>query len=116
MFRVWDTLIAEGDKVLFRIGLAIFKILESQILQASSMDEVVALVKNDVRNAYTFPCSPAKLMYVAFKGIGNLRRKDIEKLRTEYVLSTQERHHIKPTTLLSSSSPPAPAFSAESPD
>eukprot|EP01027_Heterolobosea_sp_BB2_P016718 GEZU01023755.1.p1 GENE.GEZU01023755.1~~GEZU01023755.1.p1 ORF type:complete len:134 (-),score=46.70 GEZU01023755.1:18-419(-) len=42
--RVWDSLIFEGDKVLFRIGLALFKLREAEILKASDFGEVLSIL------------------------------------------------------------------------
>ena len=33
MLRIWDTVLYEGNKVLFRFGLAFFKSCEDQLLQ-----------------------------------------------------------------------------------
>ena len=46
--RVWDVFLHEGVKVLFRVGVAIMKELEPQLLQMSDFGSLFAVLTNGI--------------------------------------------------------------------
>ncbi|KAL0039855.1 hypothetical protein WJX77_010029 [Trebouxia sp. C0004] len=75
--RVWDALLNEGPKVLFRVALAVLKTNESTLLQQDN----VGLLLREVRQAVTHLHDREKLMKVAFDGIGSMPMARIENYR-----------------------------------
>lgn len=75
--RVWDALLNEGPKVLFRVALAVLKTNESTLLQQDN----VGLLLREVRQAVTHLHDRDKLMKVAFDGIGSMPMARIENYR-----------------------------------
>lgn len=75
--RIWDCLFYEGDKILFRIALALFKLNEKKILELHSLEAILFMFKNYTKNMV----ETDKLMHSAFHGIGVLKKKKIKKLR-----------------------------------
>ena len=43
--RVWDSLLEEGAKILFRISVALLKIFEQELLQLDNPGEIVSLLR-----------------------------------------------------------------------
>ncbi|CRG96193.1 GTPase-activating protein, putative [Plasmodium gallinaceum] len=75
--RIWDCLFYEGDKIIFRITLALFKMNEQKINELNSLESILLLFKECTKNMVE--CD--KLMYIAFNEIGVLKKKSIKKLR-----------------------------------
>eukprot|EP01055_Gregarina_sp_Pseudo9_P003064 Gregarina_sp_Pseudo_9__3063@NODE_325_length_3153_cov_58_967566_g305_i0_p1_GENE_NODE_325_length_3153_cov_58_967566_g305_i0NODE_325_length_3153_cov_58_967566_g305_i0_p1_ORF_typecomplete_len416_score47_98RabGAPTBC/PF00566_18/1e50_NODE_325_length_3153_cov_58_967566_g305_i05051752 len=91
VLRIWDTLVFEGTKVLFRVALSVFKVLEPEIHRVRAFDEVIELVRNTFSSAHTMTTSPHTLLKVAFHRIGTLKRAEIDAIRAEQKeLMTQE--------------------------
>jgi hypothetical protein len=66
--RVWDALLNEGPKVLFRIALAVLKTNESTLLQQDN----VGLLLREVRQAVTHLHDRDKLMKASLPALSNL--------------------------------------------
>lgn len=75
--RVWDALLKEGPKVLFRVALALLKANEATLLQQDN----VGLLLREIRQAVTHMHDRDKLMKVAFDGIGSMPMARIENYR-----------------------------------
>ncbi|KOB60056.1 hypothetical protein PFHG_01818 [Plasmodium falciparum HB3] len=75
--RIWDCLFYEGDKIIFRITLALFKLNQQKLCELNSLESILLLFKETTKNM--FECD--KLMYIAFNEIGVLKKKTIRKLR-----------------------------------
>ncbi|KAL3133657.1 hypothetical protein ABBQ32_008168 [Trebouxia sp. C0010 RCD-2024] len=75
--RVWDALLNEGPKVLFRVALALLKTSEAVLLKQDN----VGLLLREIRQAVTHTHDRDKLMKVAFDGIGSMPMARIENYR-----------------------------------
>lgn len=75
--RVFDSLIYEGPKILYRIALAIFKINEHAMLSCSDGNELT----NMLRALPKSQCDHFELMWTAFERIGSLPQSIIDKER-----------------------------------
>ena len=62
--HVWDCFLHEGAKALFRIGLAMLKLLQKDILGATSFQDAYAVLTSCTRQRRRF--RPRKLMRVAY--------------------------------------------------
>jgi len=62
--HVWDCFLHEGAKALFRIGLAILKMLQKDILSAHSFQDIYAVMTSCTRRKKLF--RSAKLMRIAY--------------------------------------------------
>lgn len=98
--RIWDCFLHEGSKVIFRVGLAIFKRHEAELLKASDFGEVYQLLRNPLGKppgADALPSgtgrlpspshqSVAEFMQCAFDKVwlGSFKYRDIEKSREEH--------------------------------
>ena len=75
--RIWDWYLAEGCKALFRIGLAIFKLMENKILTAELGDLFIMF------KSFRTEVNVEELMSTAFKEF-SFAKSDVEKLDKEY--------------------------------
>lgn len=75
--RVWDALLQEGPKVLFRVALAILKTNEAVLLKQDN----VGLLLRELRHAVQHLHDRDKLMKVAFDGIGSMPMARIDNYR-----------------------------------
>lgn len=66
--RVWDALLNEGPKVLFRVALAVLKTNESTLLQQDN----VGLLLREVRQAVTHLHDRDKLMKASLRALSDL--------------------------------------------
>lgn len=66
--RVWDVLMSEGAKVIFRVGLAFFKILHDDLLACTDLTEIISLMRESLLKLY----DADELMRTAFNEIGSL--------------------------------------------
>jgi hypothetical protein len=78
VLRVWDTLLFEGFKVLFRVGLGIFKRVEPEVCQCDSFEAVMERAKKWARGMVEHN----ELLKASFRGIPALRRADLSRART----------------------------------
>uniref|UniRef100_A0A0G4FLG1 Rab-GAP TBC domain-containing protein n=1 Tax=Chromera velia CCMP2878 TaxID=1169474 RepID=A0A0G4FLG1_9ALVE len=75
--RVWDALVFERDKVLFRVALAILRLLADRIEECSSADEVLPQMSSWVTGLVQHNV----VMKTAFYGFGTFSRKTINQGR-----------------------------------
>ncbi|KAF4665949.1 hypothetical protein FOZ61_010353 [Perkinsus olseni] len=76
VLRIWDPIMTEGWKVLFRVGVAIFKIFENEI-DSMSFEEIM----QDHKKMTAKFVDHNRLMKVAFYGLGVVKRSDIGQYR-----------------------------------
>lgn len=77
LLRVWDVLMLEGDKVLFRISFGIFKMNEAKILELDSYNSLLMYCKNMSKVLVEHN----ELIKTSFNDMRFFRRKEIQKLR-----------------------------------
>ncbi|CAG8673992.1 3784_t:CDS:2 [Acaulospora morrowiae] len=80
LLRVWDCFFYEGNKVLFRVALAIFKLNEEKILAVDDPMEIFQVVQNMPKRLVD--CH--KLIDVCFrrrKGVSDISQKEIDRRR-----------------------------------
>lgn len=75
--RVWDSLLLEGPKVLFRVALALLKMNEPLLLIADNPGDLLRVARKSVSEEF----DRDELMRVAFDGIGSLSMDRIQDLR-----------------------------------
>eukprot|EP00742_Colponemidia_sp_Colp-10_P009143 GILJ01009945.1.p2 GENE.GILJ01009945.1~~GILJ01009945.1.p2 ORF type:complete len:469 (+),score=63.12 GILJ01009945.1:2087-3493(+) len=80
MLRVWDCLFFEGDKILFRVALAVFKMNETQLLAVDDPGVLFHVLKYIVRYAK----DADRLMKVAFYDVGSLSYSKLNQHRQHY--------------------------------
>jgi len=87
--RIWDLLFSEGNKILFRIGLALMKINQTKIIETE--DDGISLfqvIKELPESAYDHKT----LIKVACSGIGSLPMKVISKERAKQLFLVAEEN------------------------
>ncbi|KAL6065054.1 poly(ADP-ribose) glycohydrolase [Balamuthia mandrillaris] len=80
VLRVWDCLFNEGNKVLFRVGLAILKMHSAEILKTDDYQSLFVLLKGIPKRLHDYD----QLIKVAFDGLGSFPRKKIARLRNHF--------------------------------
>jgi TBC1 domain family member 2A len=75
--RVWDSLLLEGPKVLFRVALALLKMHEPALLVTDNPGDLMRVVRNAAAEEY----DRDELMHVAFDGVGGLPMDRIRRYR-----------------------------------
>jgi hypothetical protein len=75
--RVWDALLHEGTKVLFRVGLALLKVNEPLLLVADNPGDLLRIARNAAADEF----DRDELMRVAFDGLGSLSMEKIQRFR-----------------------------------
>eukprot|EP01097_Dermamoeba_algensis_P006063 TRINITY_DN3820_c0_g1_i1.p1 TRINITY_DN3820_c0_g1~~TRINITY_DN3820_c0_g1_i1.p1 ORF type:complete len:381 (-),score=117.40 TRINITY_DN3820_c0_g1_i1:117-1259(-) len=86
VLRVWDVFLSEGDKVLFRVGMALLKENERDIMALDEFSDIFDLIRKIPRKALN--CE--SLLTVAFKDLGSFPMKKIEKHREHYTMIVLE--------------------------
>ena len=77
--RIFDCYLLEGEKIIYRVALALLKLKENQILKSKSFESVMEVIKSiNCENK-----TPDQLLQTAFKF--SLSRQDIKKLEIEYL-------------------------------
>uniref|UniRef100_A0A7S3DLP0 Rab-GAP TBC domain-containing protein n=2 Tax=Palpitomonas bilix TaxID=652834 RepID=A0A7S3DLP0_9EUKA len=86
---VWDSLFAEGVKILFRVGLALLKINEKEILAAKGFDDLYMVLASISKN----PEKNRRAMKEAFNKawIGKFSFEPIKKMRKAYFVALEEK-------------------------
>lgn len=77
--RVWDALLFEGPKVLYRVALALLKLHEQQLLAIDNTGDLIGDIKEACRVAH----DRDGLMKVAFDKVGSLPMARIRGFREE---------------------------------
>ncbi|KNE73069.1 hypothetical protein AMAG_17334 [Allomyces macrogynus ATCC 38327] len=84
VLRLWDTFFYEGSKILYRIALAVLKLIESDVIKLKDAMEVVQYIQTAPKRMTDVD----KLMKAAFqrfgsKAVGHLSHHDIDRKRNE---------------------------------
>jgi len=80
IMRVWDSIFKEGDKILFRVALAIFKLHTDRILELNDMHGLIKYIGEMSLEMFDIDL----LMSTAFHKIGSLSKSTIARLRKKY--------------------------------
>eukprot|EP01135_Chromosphaera_perkinsii_P008774 Nk52_evm1s1453 gene=Nk52_evmTU1s1453 len=80
VYRIWDCILFHGNEVLFRIGLAILKLFEKELLETTTYIEFYDVLKTKISSLYTNRRECESLMEVAFDEFPR-PLMDIEQLR-----------------------------------
>lgn len=75
--RVWDVLVYEGPKVLFRVAVAVLKLLEEELSATQDIGQILSRLSRPPPLAR----DPDAFIKYCFKGVGVVRRKRIAALR-----------------------------------
>ena len=77
--RIFDCFLLEGEKIIYRVALALFKLKENQIIKSKSFESVMEIIKSINSEIKT----PEQLLETAFKF--SLSREDIKKFENQYL-------------------------------
>lgn len=93
VLRVWDTLFLEGFKILFRVAIGVFKLVESEIVGCASFEDIMERAKGWPRRMVMHN----ELLKASFKGVPGLSRKDLLQARHDAlcVLEVEEAQRRK---------------------
>nr|XP_032830485.1 TBC1 domain family member 2A-like isoform X2 [Petromyzon marinus] len=86
LFRVWDAVLFEGSKVIFRYALAILKFKEEEVLQLQDYTSAFKYLCYFPRNIYDFK----KLSHLAFQEMNPLRKRHIDNRRAVHIERLRE--------------------------
>eukprot|EP00879_Flechtneria_rotunda_P008892 GHRR01009312.1.p2 GENE.GHRR01009312.1~~GHRR01009312.1.p2 ORF type:complete len:173 (+),score=80.35 GHRR01009312.1:1157-1675(+) len=75
--RIFDCLLLEGNKVMLRVGLALFKYYESSVCAASHPPQLCKVLESRAARLY----NAQALLAAAFKGVGAMPTSTIQGLR-----------------------------------
>mmetsp|Transcript_20039 Transcript_20039/g.55778 ORF Transcript_20039/g.55778 Transcript_20039/m.55778 type:complete len:409 (+) Transcript_20039:44-1270(+) len=75
--RVWDVLLFEGSKILFRTSLALLKTYEPLLMTKDNSGELMRALKQSTGQLW----AADRLLNTAFKGIGGLPRAQLNSVR-----------------------------------
>ena len=75
--RVWDALLHEGTKVLFRVALALLKLYEPALIAADNPGDLLRAARDAAGEEY----DRDEVMRVAFDGVGSLSMDSIRRHR-----------------------------------
>ncbi|KAF5833418.1 RabGAP/TBC protein [Dunaliella salina] len=75
--RVWDVLLYEGSKILFRTSLALLKTYEALLITMDNSGELMHALKHSTGQLW----AADRLLSTAFKGIGGLPRAQLDRIR-----------------------------------
>ena len=79
LLRIWDSLLREGGKVLFRVGLALLKVHERELLACTEFEDGFLLLQQTIpRSVESLDCD--SLMKAAFGKTGFLKKFKMEHL------------------------------------
>ncbi|XP_064639427.1 growth hormone-regulated TBC protein 1-A-like isoform X2 [Lineus longissimus] len=82
VLRIWDSLLFEGSKVLFRISLTLVKLHEEKLLKCKNFPEITEIFKGMTQDKIAFNCHD--LMQNSFILPGSLPQSLINKLREKH--------------------------------
>lgn len=89
VLRIWDSLFLEGEVMLFKIGIGVFKICQSQLIKTEFLDEVLKILKHDFSTPHTFPLTLKKFISVAHTQT-NVKHSEITHHRANYIKQQQQ--------------------------
>ncbi|KAF5402837.1 Growth hormone-regulated TBC protein 1-A, partial [Paragonimus heterotremus] len=79
--RIFDCLFYEGDKILFRAGLALIRLHRDQLLECNEFPVLMTAFRNMCRDKQTLWCH--EFLQALFALSGSLSRSKISKLRVQ---------------------------------
>ncbi|KAF6776492.1 hypothetical protein AHF37_03541 [Paragonimus kellicotti] len=79
--RIFDCLFYEGDKILFRAGLALIRLHRDQLLECNEFPVLITAFRNMCRDKQTLWCH--EFLQALFSLSGSLSRSKISKLRVQ---------------------------------
>lgn len=92
--RILDSLFLEGNKILLRASLTVFKCNESELLKCDSIDKILAILLNPkVPSIEIFMSTMFDMIWLrglSKEKIETLRKKELEKLKQE-ILGQEEK-------------------------
>ena len=89
--RIWDSFFFEGNVILFRIGLAIFKVLEQKILASQDIAALFSLLKKPFSNDHNGEITESLLATAFDKSwLGSIPRAALDHFRKEHQLTLSE--------------------------
>ena len=91
--RIFDCFLLEGEKIIYRVALALFKLKEKSLLKAKSFETIMEKMKTLTKEIK----SPDILLETAFRF--SLSREHIKKLEMEY-LNLDEKENKEVNDLL----------------
>jgi len=94
VLRVWDVFFNEGNKILFRTGLALLKSNEKKLLECQDDNMIYALLKTVPSETY----DGEELLLTAFNQIGSFPMRVIRSLRSKFRPQVLEEFVVTPTT------------------
>lgn len=77
--RLWDCFLYEGDKIMFRVALALLKMYETELLKMSSS----VAVNNFLRSVVNAPMNIDRFFEIAFELINPLRGRELRTKRQQ---------------------------------
>eukprot|EP00877_Chromochloris_zofingiensis_P004450 jgi/Chrzof1/14005/Cz08g20260.t1 len=84
--RVWDALLYEGAKVIYRVALALLKMHEQAILARDNAGEILKVVKQAAQHTY----NRDRLMSIAFEDVGSMPMSRVHNLRSAHQKAVDE--------------------------
>lgn len=91
LLRVWDSLLCEGSKVMFRIAFSLFKLHQQAILNIADPFELAAFIRHLPKRQL----DAIQLMDVAFEGIGGLSSTWISDERARLLPNWKAKHAVR---------------------
>lgn len=82
VFRIWDCLFYEGDKIIYRVALTLIRMHRMEILKTRELHELINCFRNMRNNERVINCH--EFMANVFKLSGNLSNSTLEKMRRKY--------------------------------
>lgn len=89
VLRVWDCFLVEGDKILFRVGLALLKMHSDDMLACTDSPQMIRALTRIGKDQYD--CDT--FLQAAFKRVGSLKRETIVRYRQ---LCREEETNLSP--------------------
>merc|ERR1712151_1191299 len=86
VMRVWDTLFFEGYKILFRVGIGVFKVAEKDVLRCPNFETIMERAKS-------WPATMVQhnqLLKTSFKGLPRFHRRDLVQARERALTGIEE--------------------------
>nr|PVC52346.1 hypothetical protein MACL_00000824 [Theileria orientalis] len=77
VFRVWDSLFLEGDKILFRVAFSLFKLHEQKLLTLDSDKDLLLYCKSMSKSVLQHD----EFLKIAFYQLSSFSRKEIHQYR-----------------------------------
>ena len=89
--RVWDTFLHEGNKVLLRIAVALFKLNQETLLTINDPFELARFIRNMPKGQL----DAVKLLHTAFNGIGGFSKSWLDDERKRVIPFWKAKHAVR---------------------